>query len=55
MEILRLIMAVLALGSLWVTFYLYIKGMKKKEFKTANISLIVCLALNVLRMIVENL
>ena len=55
METLRLVMAVLALGSLWVTFYLYIKGMKTKQFKTANIALIVCLAINVLRMIVENL
>ena len=55
METLRLVMAVLALGSLWVTFYLYLKGMKAKQFKTANISLIICLAINVLRMLVENL
>ena len=55
METLRLIMAVLALGSLWITFYLYIKGIKIKDFKTANVALVICLALNVIRIIVENL
>lgn len=55
METLRLVMAVLALGSLWVTFYFYIKGMKAKDFKTANTALVICIMLNVIRMIVENL
>ena len=55
METLRLIMAVFALGSLWITFYLYIKGIKNKDFKTANVALVICLVLNVIRMIVENL
>ena len=55
METLRLVMAVLSLGSLWATFYLYIKGIKTKQFKTANIALIVCLAINALRILVENL
>ena len=55
METLRLIAAILALGSLWVTVYLYIKGIKAKEFTTANTALVICIILNVLRIIVENL
>ena len=54
-ETVQVCVALAALVSLWVTVYLYIKGMKAKEFSKANIALVVCVILNVVRFIIGRL
>ena len=54
-ETLQVCVAFAALISLWVTVYLYIKGMRAKNFAKANIALVICVILNVARFIIERL
>ena len=54
-ETVQVCVALAALVSLWITVYLYIKGMRAKDFAKANIALVICVILNVARFIIEKL
>lgn len=54
-ETVQVCVAFAALISMWITVYLYIKGMRAKEFTKANIALVVCVILNIARFIIGRL
>ena len=54
-ETVQVCVAFAALISMWITVYLYIKGMRAKDFTKANIALVVSVILNVARFIIGRL